>query len=126
MRSKDDQGSRGISQSQQPGDSVAINRQKLRNIFDILAFVFENPREVRTLDKPAPILWSKIEEICRNVSTKNPRQCLLKVVDAVENVEHVVSRYESLAAEHFCISIRMLLTGWLFCNQCVTTATSST
>jgi hypothetical protein len=76
------------------------------NIFDILALVFLNPGvKYAELLSPLPPSWSKIEEICRNTSTKNPHQCLLKVIDYVEEgnifgktMQRVVSRCVSFAA----------------------------
>jgi hypothetical protein len=94
------------------------------NIFDILALVFENPA-VQFTELPIPLssipIWSKIEEIRRNVSTKKTHQCLLRIIDyveekekdskeqkemkqkmLVENVQRVVSRCVLFAARPLC------------------------
>jgi hypothetical protein len=131
VRSKDGQKAQAIVRSKAKSDNTFQASYELKklnlNIFDILALVFENPAVKYTeLLGPLPPTWSKIEEICRNVSTKNSHQCLLKVIDYVEeeqkkhlkeeeekdfkeeentvgkNMERVVSRCVSFAARPLC------------------------
>jgi hypothetical protein len=130
VRSMDGQKAQAIVRSKMYTDTIQTSNElkKLNlNIFDILALVFENPAVKCTeLLSPLPPTWSKIEEIRRNVSTKNSQQCLLKVVDYIEeeekqskqeekgedykeeeitfgkNMQRVVSRYVSFAARPLC------------------------
>ncbi len=109
--------------SRNADDARKLNELNL-NIFDILALVFENPA-VQFTELSIPLssmtILSKIEEICRNVSTKKAHECLLRIVDyveekqgdskeqkemkqrmLVENVQRIVSRCVPFAARPLC------------------------
>ena len=99
VRSKDGQKAQAIVGSRAKSDNTFQASYELKklnlNIFDILALVFENPAvKYKELLSPLPPTWSKIEEICRNVSTKNSHQCLLKVVDYVEEKQKLLKEEE--------------------------------
>jgi hypothetical protein len=118
--------------SRNADDARELNELNL-NIFDILALVFENPT-VQFTELPIPLssipIWSKIEEIRRNVSTKKTYQCLLRIIDyveekeedskeqkemkqkmLVENVKRVVSRCVLFAARPLLLTALFLAAG---------------